>query len=137
MTIDGRDSGSSLYIVRSNPVPGREEEYHDWYSRQHLPQLLAVPGFASAQRFVLSPVARGAARLIAGELSTGPASPRMRPSRYTNIAIYEITGDPRLAFDALDRARRAGAITPPAAIAGEIAAHVFAPITGRMLPAQR
>ena len=109
---------TGLYIVRSNPVPGQEAEYDDWYTRRHLPEMLAVPGFASAQRFVLSPVAR---------------SPRMPPSRYSHLAIYEISGDPGEAFLALARARAAGALSRSAAIDPGFAAHVFEPITGRLL----
>ncbi len=109
----------SLYIVRSNPVPGREAEYDDWYTRRRLPEILAVPGFASAQRFVLSPVAR---------------DPRMPPSRYSHLAIYKISGDPGQAFQALARARDAGAVRGSPAIDRSFAAHVFEPITGRLLP---
>jgi hypothetical protein len=108
----------SLYIVRSNPVPGQEAEYDDWYTR-HLPELLAVPGFASAQRFALSPVAR---------------DPRMPPSRYSHLAIYEISGDPVQAFQALARARDAGALSASRAVDRGFAAHVFDPITARLLP---
>ena len=39
------------YVVISNPVAGREREYNDWYDAQHLPDVLAVPGFVAAQRF--------------------------------------------------------------------------------------
>ncbi len=114
------DSGQrSLYIVRSNPVPGREAEYDDWYTRRHLPEILAVPGFASAQRFVLSPVAR---------------DPRMPPSRYSHLAIYEISGDPEQALQALARARDAGAVSGSRAIDRGFEAHLFEPITGRLLP---
>jgi hypothetical protein len=107
----------SLYLVRSNPVPGREREYGDWYTHRHLPEILAVPGFASAQRFVLSPVVR---------------SPAMAPSRYSYLAVYEITGDPKLAFEALAGAREAGTVSRCAAIA-DLAADLFEPIAGRLL----
>lgn len=41
------------FIVFSNPVTqSREEEYNNWYDRQHMPDVLRVPGFVSAQRFV-------------------------------------------------------------------------------------
>jgi hypothetical protein len=114
------DSGQrSLYIVRSNPVPGREAEYDDWYTGRHLPEMLAVPGFASAQRFVLSPVAR---------------DPRMPPSRYSHLAIYEVSGDPGQAFQALARARAAGTMSGSPAIDRGFAAHLFTPITARLLP---
>ena len=44
------------YVVHSNPVPGREDEYNDWYSNRHLADVVAVPGFVSAQRFRLTDV---------------------------------------------------------------------------------
>jgi hypothetical protein len=36
-------------------VVGREAEYNDWYSNQHLRDVLKVPGFKTAQRFKLAP----------------------------------------------------------------------------------
>jgi hypothetical protein len=39
-------------VALTNPVPGREDEYNDWYDNQHLGDVLNVPGFYSAQRFV-------------------------------------------------------------------------------------
>lgn len=41
------------YVVLSNPMPGREDEYNAWYTDQHLAEVIAVPGFVSAQRFRL------------------------------------------------------------------------------------
>jgi hypothetical protein len=49
------------YIVRSNPVPGRDEDYNRWYTERHLADVIAVPGFVSAQRFkIVDPKAEGA-----------------------------------------------------------------------------
>jgi hypothetical protein len=42
-----------VLVVLSNPVAGREAEFNDWYSNQHLADVLKVPGFSSAQRFKL------------------------------------------------------------------------------------
>jgi hypothetical protein len=56
----------------TNPVAGREDEYNEWYDREHLQDVLAAPGFKSAQRFAL---AEGADS----------------PWRY--LAIYEFEGD--------------------------------------------
>lgn len=39
------------YVVLSNPVAGREEEYNDWYTNRHLADVTSVEGFVSAQRF--------------------------------------------------------------------------------------
>ncbi len=41
-------------LAFTNPVAGREEEFNRWYDEQHVPDLLAVPGFVSAQRFALT-----------------------------------------------------------------------------------
>jgi hypothetical protein len=40
------------FFVFSNPVAGHEDEYNKWYDRQHAPDVVAVPGFVTAQRFV-------------------------------------------------------------------------------------
>src|SRR5579863_7586149 len=40
------------FLVFSNPVAGHEAEYNKWYNEQHAPDVVAVPGFVSAQRFV-------------------------------------------------------------------------------------
>ena len=39
------------FLVVTNPVPGREAEFNDWYDRQHVPDVLKVTGFRAAQRF--------------------------------------------------------------------------------------
>ncbi len=43
-----------LVVVMSNPVEGREEEFHDWYENTHLDEVLATCGWTSAERFTLS-----------------------------------------------------------------------------------
>lgn len=48
-----------VLVVFSNPVAGREDDYNDWYDRQHLADVLEVPGFLSAQRFKLAGDAAG------------------------------------------------------------------------------
>jgi hypothetical protein len=40
------------YLVFSNAVAGREDEYNRWYDTQHAPDVVAVPGFVTAQRLV-------------------------------------------------------------------------------------
>ncbi len=49
------------YVVRSNPVPGRDADYNRWYTEEHLADVVSVPGFVSAQRFrIVDPQADGA-----------------------------------------------------------------------------
>lgn len=59
-----------IFLVFSNPVKGREEEYNEWYTQTHLPDVLKVSGFVAAQRFEL------------GQVSSD------LPGKY--LAIYEI-----------------------------------------------
>ncbi|MFY9648947.1 MAG: hypothetical protein WAK83_05560 [Trebonia sp.] len=40
-----------IQLVYSNPVPGMEDEFNEWYSSRHVHEILRVPGYLSAQRF--------------------------------------------------------------------------------------
>ena len=68
---------TTLLVVMTNPVEGREDEYNEWYTHQHLADVLAVEGFVAAQRF---------------EFQESPLS-RKPPAKY--LAIYEVEDDKR------------------------------------------
>ncbi len=38
------------FVVFTRPIDGGEEAFNDWYDNQHIPDVLAVPGFQSARR---------------------------------------------------------------------------------------
>lgn len=38
-------------IVLSNPVAGKEQEFNEWYSNVHLPDITSLPGVKSGKRF--------------------------------------------------------------------------------------
>ncbi len=57
-------------VALSNAVEGRDDDYNEWYQSQHMPDVLAVPGFVSAERLQV--------------LGDGP---------YKYLAIYEIETD--------------------------------------------
>jgi hypothetical protein len=61
------------YLIFTRPVAGREEEFNRWYTHQHLPDLLRVPGVVGAQRFRL-----------AAEQADAPGS---------YLAVYDIDSD--------------------------------------------
>ena len=63
-----------VLMVMTNPVEGREDEYNTWYDTVHLPEVLQVPGFVAARRYVAG-------------ASIGAPSP------YRYLAIYEIEAD--------------------------------------------
>ncbi len=85
---------NTLYLVFSNCGPGREAEYHEWYS-EHVAQILAVEGFESARRMIRKEI-------------DGRPSPE-----YAHAVAYEISGDANEAFRNLKAARRAGLLSPP------------------------
>jgi Domain of unknown function (DUF4286) len=60
------------FVVLTNPTSGKEAEYNEWYNKQHIPDVLNVPGFVAAQRFRLADKQMG----------------ETNPYRY--LALYEI-----------------------------------------------
>ena len=41
-----------VMVVQTSPEdPTRDDEYNDWYSNTHVPEVLAIPGFVSARRY--------------------------------------------------------------------------------------
>ena len=48
----------TIQIVFSNPFEGKDDEFNEWYDNVHLPEVLALPGVISAQRYDLRPLAR-------------------------------------------------------------------------------
>lgn len=53
---DAPRPGSQIYyqLVFTDPVPGKEAEYNEWYDNVHMPYQVAAPGFVSARRYILS-----------------------------------------------------------------------------------
>jgi hypothetical protein len=45
-------SETYYFFVFSNPAPGHADQYNQWYDHQHAQDVVAIPGFVTAQRFV-------------------------------------------------------------------------------------
>lgn len=101
---DGPGTTTSPFIVLTNPIPGREEEFNSWYTDRHLADVLRVPGFVSAQRFKVSAVREDAAL----------------PWAY--LAIYEVEFE-KLASALQELRARAG--TPQVALSDALSDDVF------------
>lgn len=84
----------TIQVVFSNPYPGRDDEYNQWYDSTHVPEVLAIPGIVSAQRYDL--------RQLRREKDAG-TEPEFR-----YLAIYEIEGDPDEVMAKLGAAVRNG-----------------------------
>ena len=81
-----------VMVVQTTPADGREDEYNDWYTNTHVPELMETPGFVRARRF----------RAVDGD-------------HY--LAIYEIDADEITApIDAWRARSAAGKSTPPVAV---------------------
>jgi hypothetical protein len=78
-----------VFMIATSPPPGESDDYGDWYEHHHMPDVLKVPGFVSAQRF-----------LLAAGPHDDPAIPRY-------MTIFEIESDDRDGVLA-ELARRAG-----------------------------
>jgi hypothetical protein len=50
--------GLGLLMVTMEPVSLTDDEFNDWYDRDHLPGRLAVPGFLNGVRFVTTAIPR-------------------------------------------------------------------------------
>ena len=99
----------AIYIVQTNPLEGREDEYNDWYTNQHLQDIVALPGFVSAQRFVVEPA---------------PDSPS---PTFRYVAAYTIEGSVEDALAALAGAASSG-LHLSSSLAPEMSSTILRPI---------
>ena len=84
-----------LYFVFANPTsPEQDAEFNEWYDQTHIPDVLAVPGVISAQRFKHHQLDRDASK----------------PVRYSYVTIYEIEGDPNEVMGKIGAGLVSGAI---------------------------
>jgi hypothetical protein len=64
-----------IFVVGTNPVAGRAQEYNEWYDSRHLQDTLGLPGVIAARRYRLADM-----------------DPKQQ-SDYEYLAIYEIESD--------------------------------------------
>jgi hypothetical protein len=86
---------TTTYLVFSNPVEGKEEEFNKWYDNVHLPEVLATPGMRSAQRYALRET----------EITHNSALPKPT-HRY--LLVYELEGDPNTVMAKVQEAALSG-----------------------------
>jgi hypothetical protein len=112
---EGSHMAKHLLIALTNSVDGRDDEFNEWYTNDQLPQVVALDGFAAAQRF----------RLIPDEISEGA------PYRY--LAIYELDDNGHeTAKASLTKSRSAGMTVSPAFDRSSVAAWYFEAISDRV-----
>jgi len=86
----------TLFLVLSNPVAGKEDEYNEWYDTVHVREVLATPGMLSAQRYSLC------------ETEIAKASGVEPTHRY--LCVYEMKGDPDTVMASVGEAVASGAM---------------------------
>jgi hypothetical protein len=102
----------AVFVVLTNAVEGKEDEYNSWYSDQHLTDVVGLDGFKAAQRFVLAD------------------QPRAKDAKYKYLAIYEVDGDQmEKAQNALRAATKDKLIPISAALDPDTSALWYTPIT--------
>jgi hypothetical protein len=105
------------FMVLSNPVEGREDDFNTWYDKEHLDDLLAIDGFQAAQRY----------RLAA--LGPGQEEPT-----YRYAAVYEVEADNGAAAqEKLMDALRSGRVRASDTIAPDALTGWFEPIGERRI----
>ena len=82
-----------VYLVMSDPLPGREFDFNDGYQNMHMGDLVQLPGWTGAQRFRLAPV-----------------MPRTTQPLYRrgNLIIWDQEGDDLGKIQSASREARAG-----------------------------
>ncbi|MCU1594923.1 MAG: hypothetical protein JWO12_2315 [Frankiales bacterium] len=79
------------FLVLSNAVEGRDEEFNTWYDEVHVHDVCAVPGVTSARRYDL---VQFTPEVPEGMDAVVPPPP---PHRY--LAVYDLDGSPSEVFD--------------------------------------
>lgn len=109
-----------LLVVWTNPTSKEEEEkYNHWYNETHLPDVLKVPGYVAATRYVYTGVAA----------LEGMDDP---PHRY--LALYEVEAeDLAAAAKALEAGVTSGDISLTETLdMSSFSAHFFRAVTDRV-----
>jgi hypothetical protein len=103
-------------VVFTEAQTGRDAEFNEWYDKQHVPDVLKVPGYCAAQRFRLEP---------------DPNAPAGGPNKY--LALYEMETDD-VAATLAELMKRAGTSAMPMseAMGQAIVTHLATPITSRV-----
>jgi hypothetical protein len=76
----------ALLLVHTNAVEGRENEFDDWYTNTHIPEMLALPSVAGATRFKVS-------------------DSFVAKTEHRYLTMYELNVDPDEALAEIQRAR--------------------------------
>lgn len=106
------------FVVLTNATEGKDAEFNEWYNKQHIPDVLNIPGIVAAQRFKLAPAQMG--------------DPN-KPHRY--LALYEIETDDLAGVlkDMQSRGGTADMVMSDSIDLKRVAAYIFEPAAEKVL----
>lgn len=106
------------FVVLTNPTAGKDAEFNEWYNKQHIPDVLNVPGFVCAQRFRLADTQMGGAE-----------------SKHKYLALYEIETDDvaKALKDLQSRIGTDDMIMSDAIDMKEVSAFIFTPVAEKVM----
>ncbi|MHB8694450.1 MAG: hypothetical protein ACYDHH_24690 [Solirubrobacteraceae bacterium] len=90
-------------LVFTNPVEGKESEFHDWYDQVHIPDILRIKGVSAVTRYEISPLQASLSRVGVDEKKSGITQ------RY--LAVWEVEGDLEEVFSGTRDEFAAGQVT--------------------------
>lgn len=103
-------------IALTNPLEGRDQEFNDWYTNEHLADVLKLPGVTAAQRFRLS-----------------GKQHREGPMPWSYMAVYEIEiDDIAITLSALKAASGTADMPLSPALSPERMVWIYEPVTPRI-----
>jgi hypothetical protein len=107
------------YFVFTNAAPGAEDEYNRYYDTQHAPDVVAVPGFVTAQRFVAA---------------DPPLRPGPPPSKY--LIVYKVvTSDlPAVQAEVMRRVKSGETVINPVMVTAPQAPSGYYRVLGARIP---
>lgn len=108
--------GKYNLIALTNPLPGQDEAFNDWYTNVHLDDVLKLPGVVAAQRFRMSDTQH-----------------RPGPFEFSYMAVYEIEiDDIKETLSALKAVSGTDAMPLSPALSPDRMVWILEPITGRV-----
>ena len=103
-------------IALTNPKEGQDDAFNDWYTNEHLPDVLKLPGVVAAQRFKMSDTQH-----------------RPGPFEWKYMAVYEIEiDDIKTTLNKLTEVSGTDAMPLSPALSPERMVWILEPLTGRV-----
>lgn len=100
------------FVALVNAKDGREDEFNEWHSSRHLPEVVRAAGFTRGERF----------RLVEGSNGDNTV--------YRYFVLFEGEGDPMAALTKLGAAMTAGALHISESLGAPLWASMYEAIPG-------